>query len=235
LSGAALVVDEQRPVLLRPAGELVVDGSNAADPREGNSVESAYADTEQSKRASIKPPSADVEIAEIDGQVLPAPDAEQLPIAAGEAEQLSVAPGDEADGSLPAPPSHIARAEAVRGHLQRVKERYASGGTLERSSDNGERPGLRQLGDSNDGVLVSTDLSEAMTASPLIIHDDQLVAIRLGELVSLFENRFERPLYVWMRSSAAASKFVTSDTLAAAGIKAVYDPATKRLVLSVEE
>jgi hypothetical protein len=59
------------------------------------------------------------------------------------------------------------------------------------------------------------------------------VAIQLGELISLFEARLDRPLFVWMRSSPAASKFVTAETLAAAGIQANYDSASKQLVLTL--
>jgi hypothetical protein len=56
----------------------------------------------------------------------------------------------------------------------------------------------------------------------------------LGDLVSLFEDRFDHPLYVWMKSSAAASKFVTVETLAAAGIRAHYDAERKQIVFSTE-
>lgn len=70
------------------------------------------------------------------------------------------------------------------------------------------------------------------SASSAIIVDDELVAIRLDDLVSLLESSFDRRFYVWLRSSAAASKFVTSETLAAAGIQTSYDPVRRQLVFA---
>jgi hypothetical protein len=61
-----------------------------------------------------------------------------------------------------------------------------------------------------------------------------MVAIKLGELVSLFEDHLDRPLYVWMTSSSVASKFVSLKTLAAAGIKATFDPDTRQLTFSAD-
>jgi hypothetical protein len=224
-SGAGLIVDEQQPALLLSAGELVADAANAADEPESSSIASADADTGQPESASVKPLKADIGIAESSGAAIPVLDGEHPSVVTEEA----------ADGASSPQPARIASAQAVRGHLQRVKDRYGSADIRDRSTDSVQRTGLRQLGRSGDGVLVRTDLPKGATASPLIIHDDQLVAIKLGELVSLFEDRFDRPLYVWMRSSAAASKFVTAETLAAAGITAAYDPSTNRLVLSVEQ
>ena len=69
----------------------------------------------------------------------------------------------------------------------------------------------------------------------VILRDDALVAIELGALVSMFEDRLDRPLFVWLRSSATASKFATAETLAAAGIRTKYDPQRKQIVFSVED
>jgi hypothetical protein len=221
-SGAGLIVDEQRPDLLASAGDLVADDPGAAEEPASSSRASARADTRQPESVLAEPPKAVIGIAETSAAASPALDGQRA----------AATPQEVSAGSSSARPARIASAQAVRGHLQRVKERYESADIGERSADKGQ---LKQVDRSGEGVLVSTNPPEGTTASSLIIQDDELVAIRLGELVSLFEDRLDRPLYVWMRSSAAASKFVTVETLAASGIKVAYDPATKHLVVSVEQ
>jgi hypothetical protein len=119
-------------------------------------------------------------------------------------------------------------------HLDRVRMRYADIAAPEPLiGRNG--PGAREAthakrDHSRFYVPLTTE-----SASKLVIHDDELVAIELGQLISLFETRFDRPLFVWMRSSSAASKFVTTESLAAAGITANYDSGSKQLVLTAEK
>ncbi|MCB2060395.1 MAG: hypothetical protein R3E09_00980 [Novosphingobium sp.] len=67
------------------------------------------------------------------------------------------------------------------------------------------------------------------------ISDGDLVSIRLGELISLFEGEMERSLFVWMKNSSQASKYVTPATLRAAGIEVNYDEHSQQLVLSARE
>ncbi|MGX7953617.1 hypothetical protein ACWPM1_13775 [Tsuneonella sp. HG249] len=69
----------------------------------------------------------------------------------------------------------------------------------------------------------------------LQIRDGELVAVQLSELISLFEDRLDRPLFVWLKTSSNADKFVTPQTLARAGIRIAYDDATGKAVLSLTE
>lgn len=69
----------------------------------------------------------------------------------------------------------------------------------------------------------------------LQIHDGELVSVRLSELISLFEDKLDRSLFVWLKTSAAAEKFVTPGTLEKAGIRLSYDAETRQAILSVTE
>jgi hypothetical protein len=118
-------------------------------------------------------------------------------------------------------------------HLDRVRKRYADVARPEPLiGGNGPVAGeATHAKGAHSRIYVP--LTTESTAT-LVIHDDELVAIQLGQLISLFETRLDRPLFVWMKSSSAASKFVTRETLAAAGIKANYESGSKWLVLSAE-
>lgn len=59
------------------------------------------------------------------------------------------------------------------------------------------------------------------------------VSVRLDDLIGLLERRMERPLFVWLKSSASASKYVTFETLRSAGICVDYDEAANHVALSV--
>ena len=63
--------------------------------------------------------------------------------------------------------------------------------------------------------------------------DDGTIQLRLGDLIALLEDKMERPLFVWLSSAESASKYVTFDTLRAAGIGVDYDPVHNYIVLSV--
>jgi hypothetical protein len=56
----------------------------------------------------------------------------------------------------------------------------------------------------------------------------------LDALITVLENKMERPLFVWLKSSLAASKYVTS-THFATGIGVGYDPGSRHVILSTED
>jgi hypothetical protein len=136
--------------------------------------------------------------------------------------------------SEPGPAAEEGAGTSIPQHLARIGERYAAVPAVEPAA-----PGPSAIaGDAAETEQpayvessVALDLGEA-TGSSVIVQDDELVAIRLGELVSLLEDRLDHPLYVWLSSSAVASKFVTAETLAAAGIRTRYDPQRRQLVIS---
>lgn len=140
-------------------------------------------------------------------------------------------PGDAAD-----------ERERLARHIARIGERYPPVSSAEVAVNPSETPPEAEAASSSQGIQrTARDGSEWSSAglripdssvSSAIIVDDELVAIRLDDLVSLLEDSFDRRFYVWMRSSAAASKFVTSETLAAAGIVTSYDPVRKQLVFA---
>ena len=68
---------------------------------------------------------------------------------------------------------------------------------------------------------------------PLQFSTDALVSVRLADLISLFEDRMDRPLFVWLKSASSVNKFVTFDTLRSAGIDAQYDARTQQVALSI--
>lgn len=227
LPQSVIIADEQRPALVQVAGELgtadtTVDGAKegapadssamGADPIEGTPVRSTKSDTEVRRGGIVASSSADN------------PPARVLSPSSSPRTGDAAVPNSEA-------------AKAVKAHLRRIEERYsASRAAPEPDTKDGQ---LARVGDSGLRSVATTTAPVAVprqaTQPSLVIHDDDLVAIRLGELVSLFEDHFDRPLYVWMSSSAAASKFVSLQTLAAAGIEAKYIPETNQLVFSVDQ
>lgn len=127
-----------------------------------------------------------------------------------------------------------ASGSTIPDHLARISERYSAVPASESSPEDQAAavqsdPASPQLPPGETAIAVGID---GLSSSTVIVQDDELVAIRLGELVSLLEDRFDHPLYVWMKSSAAASKFVTAETLAAAGISTRYDAQRKQIVFS---
>ena len=75
--------------------------------------------------------------------------------------------------------------------------------------------------------------SENLNQSPVKVSDGQLVSVRLDHLISLFEAKMERSLFVWLKDSAAADKYVTPETLRKAGIEIEFKPVSNQLVLSI--
>jgi hypothetical protein len=176
------------------------------------------------------------------------PELEPAQLAAAEALPGEVgAPFGDADGDgesgaasfQPSEPTAGVAAErsaavSIPEHLARIGERYAAGpepvtAVPERSAIARDAPEAGQAALVESSVVL--DVGESRGSS-VIVQDDELVAIRLGELVSLLEDRLDHPLYVWMSSAAVASKFVTAETLAAAGIRTRYDPQRRQLVIS---
>ena len=114
------------------------------------------------------------------------------------------------------------------------KNDIGSGGpSLDLSAQNSFAESSEPRG-STEMVQASAIAGGASGSLAVEISEGQLVSVKLDELISLFENQMERPLFVWLKSSSAASKFVTVQTLADAGIRSTYDPETAQLVLSAE-
>lgn len=124
--------------------------------------------------------------------------------------------------------------EVIAEHLERIEYRYSEAPQPEHAADEPKGPSADQLAglDGADDLGVVVPLDEDVGFSGVVL-EDELVAIRLNDLVSLFEDRIERPLYVWLRSSSSGSNYVTSETLEAAGIDAKYDPQKKQIVFSL--
>lgn len=161
---------------------------------------------------------------------VPAPEADKSETSSS-AEQIEAEPIETIADSPAQRPS-----DAIALHLQRIGERYSSAPSAEPASVAEKPDGLpdRPADRPDAGAPVASTAMDAPTGG-VILRDDALVAIELGALVSMFEDRLDRPLFVWLRSSATASKFATAETLAAAGIRTKYDPQRKQIVFSVED
>jgi len=205
-----VLADAGPPVLAEPSGELIAAAAPAIDA----------APAVEPTPAMANPPAA-----ESPG------DRDQVALSS----EPSVAPVAAAPSGL----AENAPAATIPQHLARIEERYSAAPSpappaeepalVEQTPPAG--PAAVRLGASDSAAALG--VADA-TGSSVIVQEDELVAIRLGDLVSLFEDRFDHPLYVWMKSSAAASKFVTVETLAAAGIRAHYDAERKQIVFSTE-
>ena len=139
--------------------------------------------------------------------------------------------------STPSNAADAAAGTTIPQHLARIGERYAAVPAAEPvAPDLAAIPHDDPQADlspvTESTVAVSLD---GAPGSSVIVQEDELVAIRLSELVSLLEDRFDHPLYVWIKSSAAASKFVTAETLAAAGIRTRYDAQRNQIVFSTTD
>ena len=93
---------------------------------------------------------------------------------------------------------------------------------------------LASSADRASEALVDNRASTQATL-PFANSADGTIQLRLGDLIALLEDRMERPLFVWLSSAESASKYVTFDTLRAAGIGVDYDPVRNHVVLSVPE
>jgi hypothetical protein len=180
-----------------------------------------------------------------------------IPVENADPSSAAEANGNLADAApSPAPTEVAAQSEVFDGqrgdligrHLASIQERYPAAPERDIAKpqaqalpaaveepvlrENDVAQGVEQATSRGDAARLSVDHSNLSSA---IIHDDELVAIKLGDLVTLMEDHVDRPLYVWMSSSNAASKFVTPETLAAAGITAEYDATRGQIVFSAVE
>jgi hypothetical protein len=68
---------------------------------------------------------------------------------------------------------------------------------------------------------------------PLKISHDSFVSVRLADLISLFEDSIDRPLFVWLKSSSSAGEYVTEASLKSAGIDIDYNASVQQVALSI--
>nr|WP_166180545.1 hypothetical protein [Altererythrobacter segetis] len=216
LPDSAIIADGQYGMLARPAATPMAIEAKTQAPGEGNAASGSPTRT---LNESSSGEASDTELAVQHSGV--------APLAAVELQRTDPVPASVARTSRVLPAESRGTVSRIKTHLDHVKERYAQ---KEQLVDRGHA----QLGTGTvQSVRPSAAAPREVSESSLIVHDNELVAIRLGDLVSLFEDHFDRPLFVWMTSSSAASKFVSLKTLAAAGIQAKLDPATQQVTFSV--
>jgi hypothetical protein len=144
------------------------------------------------------------------------------PSAPGSSAQSSVQPREVHSGIIREDDRvAFARSESVAGPDQVSPSRVA---TISLASS-ADRASEVHVG---NGAITQAAISLASSA-------DGTIQLRLGDLIALLEDRMERPLFVWLSSAESASKYVTFDTLRAAGIGVDYDPVRNHVVLSVAE
>lgn len=231
---SVLFADSQPATLIEPTGELIAAASVITQPAAsgfelGDETKTARL---ESLRIDSHSPSAVQQIDPIDfvraGGQVDTPSHQNQPGHTLEPNQTAEAP-KPTDPSTATEPSRT-----IAHHLERISARYTQArGMEEPAIPSGVEPAGMQASLIHASVSASNGPSDVSGAPPLIIHDDELVSIELGELVSLFEDRLDRPLYVWMKESSTASKYVTVETLAAVGIGATYEPHSKQIVFSL--
>ena len=144
------------------------------------------------------------------------------PSAPGSSAQSSVQPREVHSGIIREDDRvAFARSESVAGPDQVSPSRVA---TISLASS-ADRASEVHVG---NGAITQAAISLASSA-------DGTIQLRLGDLIALLEDRMERPLFVWLSSAESASKYVTFDTLRAAGIGVDYDPVRNHVVLSIAE
>jgi hypothetical protein len=126
-------------------------------------------------------------------------------------------------------------------HIRALDERYHERPGVVDDASRATAPGIADqmdgfpLGLHERSVTFAAQEGSELGVSSALILEDQLVAIKLADLISLFEERLGRSLFVWLSSSDAASKFVTPASLASAGIEASFDPGSRQVVLAISE
>ena len=164
------------------------------------------------------------------------------PLAGGEEERLTtMAPPPLANDTVPFRSPAQARAQPglARSDIIREDDRVAFA-----RSESGETGPDQVSADRMATVSLASpaewasekfvdDGPKALTRIPLADAGDGIIQLRLGDLIALLEDRMERPLFVWLSSAETASKYVTFDTLRAAGIGVEYDPLRSHVILSV--
>lgn len=129
--------------------------------------------------------------------------------------------------------------DTISRHIRSLEDRYGE------AAPNAPEGVSRSTGEVTGGSEASAQRMERLAtfsagasdlgASTVLIQDEELVAIKLADLISLFESQLDRSLFVWLSSSDNASKYVTPASLQAAGIEAAFDPRKGQVVLSVPE
>lgn len=89
--------------------------------------------------------------------------------------------------------------------------------------------------DTDRVTLVTGSDSAPLGLLPLRISSGSLVSVRLADLISLFEDRLDRPLFVWLKSSTSAQEFVTFESLRSAGIDVQFDPEGRQVTLAISD
>lgn len=84
-------------------------------------------------------------------------------------------------------------------------------------------------------TLVTGSDSAPLGLLPLRISSGSLVSVRLADLISLFEDRLDRPLFVWLKSSTSAQEYVTFESLRSAGIDVQFDPEGRQVTLAISD
>lgn len=225
----ALLADLQPASLVAPAGDLVAGTPAVERPLAAEARASASETTMSPLGSEDSMPQA----TPVEQAGLAASD-----FASARPEAPKLGQSTEHNGGQPLEQDHSSEpTRAIAHHLERIGSRYAAGPeTPTRAApDLPPRDATGQLAVARADDAVSVVIADRLGAAPAVIKDDELVSIKLRDLVSLFEDRLERPLYVWMKQSETASKYVTVETLAAAGIGAKYDPQTRQVVLDVTD
>jgi hypothetical protein len=218
LPDALITTDTQPGVPAQPRAMLAAIDANTEAPRQANAASS-----DRSPNSSLESGPAratDVEMELEHGAV--------TLLSAAEIERAEPVSASVSRGNQEPRAGRRETLNPIKAHLDRIKERYTPNEGLI-DGDRGE-VGASLADDARPAAAAPREVSE----SSLVVHDNEMVAIKLGELVSLFEDHLDRPLYVWMTSSSVASKFVSLKTLAAAGIKATFDPDTRQLTFSAD-
>lgn len=238
LPKSGLLADAQPVILLAPVGELVADMPAIERPfavhaREfGGHVDAA---TLQPKDVAV---GARLTAQPIGQEAVAL--ADRPPAAAKPVWQASSVGPPSGTNGIVGRSEQVQRSEPTRAiaqHLERVGARYAEAPASENKAATDLPIGetSEQLTGGHAENPVPIVLADKLGAAPVVIQDDELVSIKLADLVFLFEDRLDRPLYVWMKESKSASKYVTVETLAAAGIGAKYDPRSRQVVFSVTD
>jgi hypothetical protein len=213
-----------------PSGEGLIEPAPGAVHADALASGAPLADAGPMRSAE---PSGELIAAESSASILETPAAEVgagAPDPAAEPERAAIALSDPAtDRGAVAGVAESSPASTIPHHLARIGERYSA--TAPTAQPAAVAPADPASPPPAGETAVAVDIGQTDSSS-VIVQDDELVAIRLGELVSLLEHRFDHPLYVWIKSSGAASKFVTGETLAAAGITTRYDAEKDQIVLS---
>ncbi|EDL48753.1 hypothetical protein ED21_23521 [Erythrobacter sp. SD-21] len=69
-------------------------------------------------------------------------------------------------------------------------------------------------------------------AVPFQVNGDRTISVHLGQVLDLFEDRFDPTEFAGLRNAKASEEFVTLKQLVSAGIELRYDPVYDEIVVS---